>query len=87
MATGGTDDGVGGSGARGCTNLPLVGVFRRAKVLKVLRRLGARKCLLPLNALEVQKGQWEELLMLMPQVGLTFWESGFTTRSFARYSE
>ena len=57
MGTGGTDDGVGGSGARGRMNLPLVGMFRRAKVLKVLRRLGARKCLLPLDALEVQNGQ------------------------------
>ena len=57
MGTGGTDDGVGGSGARGCMNLPLVGMFRRAKVLKVLKRLGARKCLLPLDALEVQNGQ------------------------------
>ena len=40
MATGGTDDGVGGSGARGCMNLPLVGMFRRAKI--ALRRVVLR---------------------------------------------
>ena len=43
MATGGTDDGAGGSGARGCMNLPFAGMSRRAKVPKVPRRLGGEE--------------------------------------------
>jgi hypothetical protein len=43
MATGGTDDGAGGSGARGCMNLPSVGILRRVKVPKAPRRLGGEE--------------------------------------------
>jgi hypothetical protein len=41
MATGGMDDGVGGSGAKGCMNLPFVGMLRCVKGPKAPRRLGA----------------------------------------------
>ena len=34
------DDGVGGSGAKGCMNLPFVGMLKRVKAPKAPRRLG-----------------------------------------------
>lgn len=43
METGGTDDRVGGSGARGCMNLPFAGMLRRVKAPKVPRRLGGKE--------------------------------------------
>jgi len=43
MATGGTDDGVSGSGARGCMNLPFVGMPRRVTGPKAPRRLGGEE--------------------------------------------
>jgi len=43
MATGGTDDGADGSGARGCMNLPFAGMLRRVKAPKVPRRLGGEE--------------------------------------------
>lgn len=39
MATGGMDVGVGGSGAKGCIDLPFVGMLKRVKGPKTPRRL------------------------------------------------
>ena len=41
MATGGMDNGVGGSGAKGCMNLPFIGMLRCVKGPKAPRRLDA----------------------------------------------
>jgi len=58
MATGGTDDGAGGSNwGEGMHESPL-------------RDWAVKKCLLLLNALQVQKGQQEDLLMLVWCLGL-----------------
>ena len=88
MATGGTDDGVGGSGARGCMNLPLVGMFRRAKVPKVPRRLGGEEVF---TSSERARGA-EGAVGGTADVDASGWVDIFvkwrsTTRSFARYSE
>lgn len=43
MGTGGTDDRVDGSGARGCMNLPFAGMLRHVKAPKVPRRLDGKE--------------------------------------------
>ena len=88
MATGGTGAGVGGSGARGCMNLPLAGMFRRAKVPKVPRRLGGEEVFTSSERVRGTEGAAGGTA----DVGALGWVDFFgkwrsTMRSFARYSE